>query len=189
MSDQQPYNAPEMPYNSIPPPPVAQAGTPLAPPSGRPTAALVIGIILIAFAAFSLYGISTQIAQLIGNTASPIIIPKEVRIISLCHSLLGLGLYLLMGIGLLKMFPWARKGTIISLIVLFALSLIASTLTLSTMTMPTGLNSGLGGNIVHTVMVVTLTIVLVFSLVINGLFIFFLTRPNVVKAFRDAGER
>jgi hypothetical protein len=195
MLDEQPIPTPGDAdlHSTLPPPPPPSFApfTTSAPPSPnqRPTAALVIGILLVVFAGLGAVGVLVNIVQL----AIPI--PMEdsgMRPMSLIASVIGsvsIVLQAVAGIGLLRLLRWARKFTIYAMIVTFCMGVFSSIFMMSHLSsvMPT-VPDAASKAVVGVAMTGGLVLGMLFAVVENGLIIFFLTRPHVVAAFRHRGE-
>ncbi|HOS42803.1 MAG TPA: hypothetical protein PK794_03850, partial [Armatimonadota bacterium] len=121
MTDNEQPNLPPEERPALPPTPPPQVAPGFAPSApGRPVAATVIAIVLLVFAVLGLTAFIPQPIQ---------VLPSVVRAVSLVISAISIALYITMGVGLLRMEPWARKGTIYTLIGLFIVGMATSALT------------------------------------------------------------
>jgi len=188
MSDEQPPREPfEAPAQIPPPPPVQFSAGGASTQAGRPVAATVIGIVLLVFAGIGLISeISNIVMLFIAKTASAVV-QKDAVIHSAVIAAVTIPAQVIIGIGLLRMRPWARKGAIVVLIALFVISAINTTLVFSQQDLTAGMPVE-AAPYANGIMIGSVIIGLLFSLGINGLMIFFLTRPNVVQAFKEKGE-
>ena len=189
--DEQPYDQSDLPSSSVPPPPLPANLPPgMTAPSlqaERPAAATVIGILLLIFAGFALMNLVQSVIGSTGHSSNPAyrMYPQWYWPLSSINCVIAFTCELLLGIGLLRMRSWARKWTIIWLICAPFLGFIVSGLALSHLNYAMFENSMPGATASMTAMIMKITVVvsIVLVLAINGLMIYFITRPNVVAAF------
>ncbi len=172
-----PQSTPAPPAFAFVPPTPPSYGAPPEAAVPKPASPMVIGIILLVFAFFSLAGIVTLVVTA-QNPAVAHPIPVEVGI--LIDLVFG-GLYLLMGIGLIKGLAWARVGTILFCCAVFLETVIVMPFSMQHIVTPP--NSSLDPALFHLITTITLVASLVFSAAINATFIILLTRPAVVAYF------
>ncbi|MHB9024413.1 MAG: hypothetical protein ACYC7E_09590 [Armatimonadota bacterium] len=185
MSDPEQNSPAPQEMSSPPPPPLIQPLYNVPATPQRPTAATVIGVILIVLGGLSVLGIVMSMINLfVTLPATPGMDTPQMRqqlMMSLIASPTYMALYLVLGIGLLRMAPWARTGTIFVLPVLFVISTTIGTVNLLNMNLPA--TPGIDPGMIRMITMVSYVFGILFNLVMYGLFIFFLTRPNVVAAF------
>ena len=118
---------------NIPPLPVGTYYTPI--PQTRPTAALVIGIVSFVYAAFALFGIIGSLIDLV-SPMSATMINKSYFEVKIMDGVVGSVFYLVMGIGLIKVIPWARLGAIATFVMMTLIGSVMNSYGMATMHMP-----------------------------------------------------
>lgn len=154
-----------------------------APASTRPREATVIAVLLLVFSAITLVSVPFYFTPMAGSSLAEIYGPPVLLLNIAGDTLAALG-FLISGIGLLKMRPWARRAAVYLLDALCVLVLITGTIghvKLSALRAVGG--SDPMANIEVIGGLIGLWVGTVVILVINGLVIYFLTRRHVVDAF------
>lgn len=179
-----------------PPPPVISPAPPQQP--ARPTTALVLGILLLVFAGYGLFSLVGAMFMMAVMTQVPVdgaTMPSTIFVMIIFSGLLNVGLYIPMGIGLLKLQPWARTGAIISVVVITLMALISRVISMKLISRVISMNMLSPGG-VHAMPGMTGSLQMISSLFgiiaalgINGTMLYFLTRPEMVQAFAKKGTR
>lgn len=188
MVDQHTEPSPDQISVTVPPPPppvMYSPGAGYAQASTRPTAVTVIGILMIVFASLAIISLPFPffVSRMVPTSRSGMTTFNLV--LSALHSIL----WLVLGIALLRLVAWARKLTIIGLIASFIVGIISSIISAQTNPAFQQMQATPGDDSGRIIVWIVLGISLVLTAVTNGLFIYFLTRPNVVAAFRNVGEK
>jgi len=170
---------PQHPGATPPPPPAASPiSTGAAATTGtRPTAVLVIGIVLLCFAGFSLLSVPLTIINITMHVPE-VIMPHATTLVL---NLITLTWEVVLGIGLLRMAPWARVAGIILFVLAILQTTVITSLTLLRMTMPA--TTGLSPEVMNGIKLGAGIGGLVFTVAIYGTMIYFLCRKEVVTAF------
>lgn len=174
---------------SVPPPPIIyQSGTETVQQKTLPTAGMVIGIVLLVFGGIALLSLLSSVSGLRGGASNPVyrMLPHWYWAMSAAGNVITGICEIVMGIGLLRVVAWARKGAIywmiFSMVTTTVIMVIMSSL-LTKSPLPIPSMPGEGASIVHGAMIASMIVSTIFSLGINGLMIFFLTRPTMVAAY------
>jgi hypothetical protein len=175
-----------VPPTPVSPPPFISPAVaqPTAEPQ-RPVAATFIGVVLLIFAFIGLASFIFRLIQMTTGTLIPSPLPSWLSSLSMVIGVLSTVAQAIMGIGLLRVLPWARVGAIVTFVVLFVLSAVISILTVTNTNLPQMAmpNNPVTPSVMHGVLIGSMIFGLLFTAAIYGLMIYFLTRPNVVAAF------
>jgi len=141
----------------------------------RPLAGTIIGIVLFVIAAISLFYLVWYCENVFLTTDS------ETWILPVALLIFAIG-EIVMGVGLMKKFLWARKATIIWLICT-TIPVIGVTVFLFIANNSSTGNDDADARMIAEMLYHVSFIVSLLSMIINGLMIFFLTRAKVVSAY------
>ena len=188
------------PSNDLPPTavpfPSPQANQPMGmaprPGAERPNAVTVIGIVLLVCGSYGLLSLLRLLPALY-KLASNACASRDVPFLSLCLSCLPRMFVvisitiqpifqLIFGVSLLQMLPWARKWTVIWLTCAAVIGIVNTFIGMSILN---ALISAvpLSGPSAFT-MIALAVMNIIFVIVVNGLMIYYLTRPVVVASFQ-----
>ena len=96
---------------------------------------MVIGIVSFVYAAFALFGIIGSLIDLV-SPMSATMINKSYFEVKIMDGVVGSVFYLVMGIGLIKVIPWARLGAIATFVMMTLIGSVMNSYGMATMHMP-----------------------------------------------------